>query len=157
MYSYNCITMFFGCIYSWKFCVSKQWNIHIFTCEKTLKWFVIKLFIYDNQVNTWYSLVLIFSTIAKINSGWLNCTEVSRNSNRTLCCHCSASSSFFFLASSRREIFEVRSANSVAWNKDILFYYIYWYLKPENTQYFSPHIRTSGCLALICVIGQIVF
>lgn len=36
------------------------------------------------------------------------------NSDHTFTCHCTASSSFFFLASSRREIFEVRSANSVA-------------------------------------------
>lgn len=51
-----------------------------------------------------------------VKSVWMVEKKCS-NSDRTLFCHCSASSSFFFLASSSREIFEVSSANSVAWGE----------------------------------------
>lgn len=42
--------------------------------------------------------------------------EVQNGQSCTFCCHSVASSSFFFLASSSREILDVNSASSEAWN-----------------------------------------
>lgn len=70
-----------------------------------------------SRTKVWKGQCFVFSLIYLIETNAsLSCALVPWGSEGTLTlfCHLRASSSFFFLASSRREIFEVSAASSVA-------------------------------------------